>query len=80
MGPPWRPAPCPALGAAISQEGAPVKIVPRLTGTADPMAPERVPALGRPVVDDVRRMRNYPEQPPDPARAIDGYQLTLPTW
>ena len=38
-----------AFGAAISQEGAPVKIVPRLTGTADPMALERVPALGRPV-------------------------------
>ena len=68
-----------AFGAAVSQEGAPVKIVPRLTGTADPMALERVPALGRPIVDDVRRMRNYPEQPPVIPHAIDGYQLTLNT-
>jgi cytochrome c-type protein NapB len=68
-----------AFGAAFSQDGAPVKTVPRLTGTPQPMALERVPALGRPVVDDVRRMRNYPEQPPVIPHAIDGYQLTLNT-
>ncbi|MGW9330361.1 nitrate reductase cytochrome c-type subunit [Bosea sp. NPDC055594] len=67
------------FGAAFSQEGAPVKIVPRLTGTAQPMELDKVPALGRPVVDDVRRMRNYPEQPPVIPHAIDGYQLTLNT-
>ncbi|MGA0530789.1 nitrate reductase cytochrome c-type subunit [Hansschlegelia sp. KR7-227] len=65
------------FGAALSQEGAPVKIVPRLTGAAQPMALERIPPLGRPVIDDVRRMRNYPEQPPVIPHSIDGYQLTL---
>ena len=47
-----------AFGAAVSQEGAPVKIVPRVTGNAAPMALERIPPLGRPIVDDVKRMRN----------------------
>ena len=50
---------------------------PRLTGAPQPMADVRVPPLDRPVVDDVRRMRNYPEQPPIIPHAIDGYQLTL---
>lgn len=69
-----------ALGVAVSQEAqAPVTIVPRVTGNAQPMALERVPPLGRPVVDDVRRMRNYPEQPPVIPHSIDGYQLTLNT-
>jgi cytochrome c-type protein NapB len=68
-----------AFGAALSQDGAPVKTVPRLTGTPQPMALERVPALGRPVVDDVRRMRNYPEQPPVIPHSIEGYQLTVNT-
>jgi cytochrome c-type protein NapB len=37
------------------------------------------PALARPIVDDVKRMRNYPEQPPIIPHSIDGYQLTLQT-
>ena len=28
------------------------------------------------ITDDVRRMRNYPEQPPVIPHSIDGYQLT----
>jgi cytochrome c-type protein NapB len=64
---------------ALSQDGASIRIVPRVTGNAQPMELERVPALGRPVVDDVRRMRNYPEQPPVIPHSIDGYQLTLNT-
>lgn len=64
--------------AALSQEPA-VQIVPRLTGTADPMADHAAPPLDRPVTDDVRRMRNYPEQPPVIPHSIDGYQLTLST-
>ncbi|MGU3494824.1 nitrate reductase cytochrome c-type subunit [Xanthobacteraceae bacterium A53D] len=66
------------FGTAMSQDMA-VHIVPRLTGNVDPMALEHIPALGRPVVDDVRRMRNYPEQPPIIPHSIDGYQLTLNT-
>ena len=43
------------------------------------MSEVRVPPLDRPVVDDVRRMRNYPEQPPIIPHSIDGYQLTVNT-
>lgn len=52
-------------------------IVPRLTGPADPMADHAAPPIARTIVDDVRRMRNYPEQPPVIPHSIDGYQLTL---
>lgn len=68
-----------AFGAALSQEGAAVRIVPRLTGAATPMSEVKAPPRDRPVVDDVRRMRNYPEQPPVIPHSIDGYQLTLNT-
>ena len=67
-----------AVGA-LSQEGSPIKIVPRLTGAAPPMAEVKAPPLDRPIIDDVRRMRNYPEQPPIIPHSIDGYQLTLNT-
>ena len=39
-------------------------------------ARSRAPPLDRPIIDDVRRMRNYPEQPPVIPHSIDGYQLT----
>ncbi len=64
---------------ALSQGNAPIKIVPRLTGDSPPMEEHRIPPLARPIVDDVRRMRNYPEQPPIIPHSIDGYQLTLNT-
>ena len=64
---------------ALSQEKGSVTIVPRLTGTAAPMGDAKTPPVDRPVVDDVRRMRNYPEQPPVIPHSIDGYQLTLNT-
>jgi cytochrome c-type protein NapB len=67
-----------AVGA-WSQDGAAIHIVPRLTGAQQPMGEVRTPPLDRPVVDDVRRMRNYPEQPPVIPHAIDGYQLTVNT-
>jgi len=52
---------------------------PRLTGNLPPTMP--VPALPAPrvITDDVRRSRNYPEQPPIIPHAIDGYQITLRT-
>lgn len=61
-----------ALAAAYAQE-----IVPRLTGAAEPMAEVPAPPLASPIVDDQRRMRNYPEQPPIIPHSIDGYQITL---
>lgn len=56
-----------------------VKIVPRLTGGARPMQEIQAPPLARSVADDVRMMRNYPEQPPMIPHSIEGYQLTLNT-
>jgi cytochrome c-type protein NapB len=64
---------------ARSQEDGPPTIVPRLTGAAAPMGEVKAPPIDRPVTDDVRRKRNYPEQPPVIPHSIDGYQLTLNT-
>ena len=52
---------------------------PRLTGNAPPTVPMKAPPVPRTIADDVRRMRNYPEQPPVIPHTIDGYQLTLNT-
>lgn len=56
-----------------------VKIVPRLNGGVKPMQEIQAPALARSITDDVRKMRNYPEQPPVIPHSIDGYQITLNT-
>lgn len=61
-----------ALAAAYAQE-----IVPRLTGAVEPMGEVPAPPLATPIVDDQRRMRNYPEQPPIIPHSIEGYQISL---
>lgn len=63
---------------AFSAENVP-EIVPRVTGAAQPMEPVPTPPLARPITDDKRIMRNYPEQPPVIPHSIDGYQLSLHT-
>jgi cytochrome c-type protein NapB len=63
---------------AYSAENAP-QIVPRVTGGARPMEEIPAPPLARPITDDKRVMRNYPEQPPVIPHSIDNYQLTLKT-
>jgi cytochrome c-type protein NapB len=63
---------------AFSADGVP-DIVPRVTGAAQPMESVPAPPLARPITDDKRIMRNYPEQPPVIPHSIDGYQLTLHT-
>ncbi len=60
------------LAAAYAQD-----IVPRLTGAENPMADTPAPPLPTPIVDDQRRMRNYPEQPPIIPHSIEGYQISL---
>ena len=70
-----------SLVAAIvgfSAENAP-EIVPRVTGGVRPMDEIPTPPLARPIIDDKRVMRNYPEQPPIIPHSIDNYQLTLKT-
>jgi nitrate reductase (cytochrome), electron transfer subunit len=66
-----------ACGAIYAQTAP--EIVPRVTGYASPMASEPVPPFARPVTDDKRVMRNYPEQPPVIPHSIDNYQLTVRT-
>jgi cytochrome c-type protein NapB len=63
-----------AAAAALSQQGPGS---PRLTGPEPPMQAIPAPPLAQPVTDDVRRMRNYPEQPPVIPHSIAGYQLSL---
>jgi cytochrome c-type protein NapB len=61
--------------AALAQMSS--EIVPPLTGAAPPM--ENLPAdpIPRWIVDDVRKMRAYPEQPPIIPHSIEGYQLSV---
>jgi len=68
-------------GAIYAQNApqSPPQIVPRVTGAASPMGDVPAAPLARPVVDDKRLMRNYPEQPPIIPHSIDNYQLTLKT-
>ena len=66
------------VAGAFSAENAP-EIVPRVTGGGQPMEEIPAPALARPITDDKRVMRNYPEQPPVIPHSIDNYQLTLKT-
>jgi cytochrome c-type protein NapB len=57
-------------GAAAAQE------LTGLRGTA-PLTEEPEPApIPKPVNDDIRRARNYPEQPPVIPHIIDSYQIT----
>ena len=69
-------------GGAIYAQTAPPsapQVVPRVTGAASPMGDVPAPALARPVIDDKRLMRNYPEQPPIIPHSIEGYQLSVNT-
>lgn len=52
---------------------------PRLSGNTPPTVAMKAPPIPAVVADDVRRSRNYPEQPPVIPHSIDGYQLTLHT-
>ncbi|WP_417458996.1 nitrate reductase cytochrome c-type subunit [Kordiimonas sp.] len=63
-----------ALGTAAMAQ---ITAVPDLTGAKSLM--ENVPAepIPRWVIDDVRKMRAYPEQPPIIPHSIEGYQLSV---
>src|SRR5262249_48180260 len=66
-----------ACGAIYAQNIP--QVVPRLTGDASPMVNEPASPFARPITDDKRVMRNYPEQPPVIPHSIDNYQLTVRT-
>lgn len=63
---------------ALAQQAS-VEIVPPLTGTDDPMQSEPADPIPRWTVDDIRKMRAYPEQPPVIPHSIEGYQLSVNT-
>jgi cytochrome c-type protein NapB len=66
-------------GAMHAQTAGSLQIVPRVTGAQQPMGDVPAPPFARPIVDDKRVMRNYPEQPPVIPHSIENYQLTLKT-
>ena len=69
-----------AVGAAVIATGAMAQMVPQLSGPEGD-AMQTLPARPLPkwIVDDLRRMRAYPEQPPIIPHSIDGYQLSVNT-
>jgi nitrate reductase (cytochrome), electron transfer subunit len=64
-------------GADLHAQG--LADLPRLSGNTPPTEPVKAAPVPPAVANDVRQMRNYPEQPPVIPHAIDGYQLTLNT-
>ena len=70
------------VGAAIALCSATVAVgqmVPQLSGKENPMENQSADPLPKWIVDDQRRMRAYPEQPPVIPHSIEGYQLTVNT-
>lgn len=63
--------------AALAQMAA--QVVPPLTGASPPTESVPAPPIPRWVVDDIRQMRAYPEQPPTIPHSIEGYQLSVNT-
>ena len=65
--------------ALLTGSVALAQMVPQLSGNPDPMVSEDVAPLPKWNVDDVRKMRNYPDQPPVIPHSIEGYQLSVNT-
>lgn len=61
--------------AALAQMSA--EIVPPLTGAGQPMETAPADPTPRWIVDDIRKMRAYPDQPPIIPHSIEGYQLSV---
>ncbi|MBP1847347.1 cytochrome c-type protein NapB [Rhizobium petrolearium] len=68
-----------AFAVAFMATLAAAQMVPQLSGP--PQAMETVPARPMPKwnVDDIRKMRAYPDQPPVIPHSIEGYQLSVNT-
>ena len=69
--------PASLAGSFAQQIGGPGRDAPRLKGP-EPFTREMpAPPMQRQITDDVRRRRNYPDQPPLIPHAIEGYALDL---
>jgi nitrate reductase (cytochrome), electron transfer subunit len=55
----------------------PMREVPPITGPIPFTREMSAPPMQRQVTDDVRRRRNYPDQPPLIPHSIEGYQVDL---
>ncbi len=51
--------------------------IPQLEGPTPPMSVPQAKQLPKWVVDDQRKMRNYPDQPPIIPHSIEGYELSV---
>jgi nitrate reductase (cytochrome), electron transfer subunit len=69
--------PCLVAGALAQQIGGPGRDAPRLKGPEPFTTETPAPPMQRQITDDVRRRRNYPDQPPLIPHAIEGYALDL---
>lgn len=67
------------LAAVMLAGSALAQLVPELSGSPDPMVNVEADPIPRWVVDDIRQMRAYPEQPPVIPHSIEGYQLSVNT-
>ena len=67
------------VGGAIYAQTAPADRAARHRGRGRRWETCRRRPLARPIIDDKRLMRNYPEQPPIIPHSIENYQLTLKT-
>ena len=65
-----------AATGALSQTPSPS---PRLIGPTPPTQAQPAAPLPNWVVDDIQRLRAYPEQPPVIPHSIEGYQLSVNT-
>jgi nitrate reductase (cytochrome), electron transfer subunit len=63
---------CVFAAAVVAQQDA-----PRLRGPEPFTRQVAAPPMPRQITDDVRRRRNYPDQPPVIPHAIEGYALDL---
>lgn len=67
-----------AMGVALfTCSVAVAQMVPQLSGNVDPMESEDAAPLPKWIVDDLRKMRNYPDQPPIIPHSIEGYELSV---
>lgn len=62
------------VGAAVAQPAG-QDFYDRARGTTPIMETTKPPVLGNAINDDVRRTRNYAQQPPVIPHRIDGYQI-----
>ena len=70
--------PCLFAGALWAQQiGGPGRDAPRLSGPEPFTREAPAPPMQQQVTDDVRRRRNYPDQPPLIPHSIEGYALDL---